>query len=1821
MQTYLSRIALLLPLLLAATAAADDADDNARAKARPLVRIEADGPLSYVTALAFRRDAEDQKLVLHAAGWDKTIHAWSLANPRLTWEYDRAHSLRVPIAPGVYGSENAMAVSPDAVWLAVGGRGVVRGLSGWDDSGVILHASTLSREMQLDLGTILVFHLPSGKVTRLRGHTGSILGLTFASGGGPPVLVSAAVESPAGSGGSLRVWDVAGNRELKSLGGLPERNLRPGLTAWSTGPEPESIRVGIAWADSKPGPGLLRVWDPVANQLSAAESGAYPVTAWALPGTPARLLAGVAGRLGTWTIPELPGGKIGQLNRAAHFQQMATLPGSSAPLAVAAVPAPAGQPADLAAWVVYDSKTLATRLMLIKIATGAVAADVPLWTGILRPPAVAIDPAGQYLAVAGNDRNEVRVYRLQDLLAGRATPQLLRSVAQTLRYVAFAQRDQRLGVAIGTAPPGTPPRAWQPANDQVFDLPQRRLANLQGWQDFNADQSTWQVVTGNQDNRLLLEIRRDGGLVKTILLDKGDSLTAWTFCQPTALFKEPLLAAAVLHEGEPQLLLYSASTGEQLRHLSGHFDRIECLRFSRDGKLLVSAAQDNTICLWWLPDLPESLQAHGALRDLSVEVVEGKIVVKSDRPGRFSPGDLLSVIDRDPDKGPRALSFSSAWEFHGYVTEQKPGNRLSIEVTRAGDGQKVPVQTLVERAIPERKPLCSLFFFSERPGEPLKWIGWDPLGRYDASGEDAERRLGWHFNTDTPEFPVKFAVAEKYREQNYWEGLLSDHLEQGPLIVPRPPPAPGMSLFLREGEDLVKPVAGGPFVARSREVTAMIRLGEFPERLIGNVIWKIGDVSGKFQPVAGGLWEADLDGAALTRAVTTLVAEVQTQEQPPRVFSRELTLRAVPQAPQIEVATPIPEVSKLEKLSFQVAAQSSVYAQEETVALTLVHRHEGKVVATQDWESRDPAAIERQVVLRPGVNLLTVEARGAKATPDTQPLEQVKRSWSVRLADAERPEVVVRGVVRPGESEPVPLEPGTPLVTSQPSLQVRGTMTSVAPDLLTRAYYSVSGNDREIDLTGFKPETTSRFEFSQSLPLVPGLQTFTLTTVSNRKQSDRASFSVDFKPVLPVVDRLTLTQDGRPLPKDNLLIEGRHSPGVLAELQLVPPAAEFVFPHDVELLLRTKTGNVLTEEPLSVKLQDLPATIRHELTLSPGENEFFVVLRNRWGNEEVTSPRLLVYRQPPRILKVSLPAEIRTPEVLFEADIASHSPLTRVAVFTNGFEVPAELGKILVVPNGKGLWKVTAVVPLQLAAQVTDIALSAWNRDGETLNRYRGTTTYVLPPPRVPDLRLEGPVQTRAGELEVRFRIRSQTPLQRVTARITRAGLTILEQKIPIVPGAAPDVSGFVGYRHAWSLDEIGERTFQVVIEAANKGGVARTPPADVNYIPEPPQLIVDELRPLGKQAASLKHKGFRVKRFDEASHGRLLVRGHLDTTRGVDRSARVKIWVNGFLQMSVPVDSEAKFSGEIALNMAKGNRISFELPHLPVQDERLPTLMLDCSAHLPPPRLRLLTVVADAAPVAGLAQARTTVQPTALAQAGNRTVTAGPPVATTAAIMQSGQSPHTPQNLQRRILEALASRNGQALDEFEVVAYPPAGRTPGVMTGDFTFQDFVSVLVYLRRVMQGREDRPSNDVLVVYYGGTEAMDENSDFELRTGNPRSMITRKWLTGFLGEMPGAHLLLLDVRHLTPIPVAATWKRDPRLGLLRVVSNGSEQPGPTSNPFHLVAALEEVVRKTESPVLSLRLADTSLQSEFDKMRAAGILFHSEIPEEMQELKLRR
>src|SRR6476620_4429867 len=89
----------------------------------PVLRLEAGGPTSYVTSVAFSPDGR----TLYAGSWDKAVYVWNWDSAAREYRLDPLATLRVPIGPGLDGAINTIAVSPDGSWVAAAGTSPMRG--------------------------------------------------------------------------------------------------------------------------------------------------------------------------------------------------------------------------------------------------------------------------------------------------------------------------------------------------------------------------------------------------------------------------------------------------------------------------------------------------------------------------------------------------------------------------------------------------------------------------------------------------------------------------------------------------------------------------------------------------------------------------------------------------------------------------------------------------------------------------------------------------------------------------------------------------------------------------------------------------------------------------------------------------------------------------------------------------------------------------------------------------------------------------------------------------------------------------------------------------------------------------------------------------------------------------------------------------------------------------------------------------------------------------------------------------------------------------------------------------------------------------------------------------------------------------------------------------------------------------------------------------------------------------------------------------------------------------------------------------------------
>ncbi len=802
-------LALAAGVLLAATASAQ-AQNNQPAPAAdppatrvPILRLDAEGPVSQITSLLLSPDGK----TLYAAGWDKAVYAWTLDGEG-KFQFAPTKALRIPIGPDVSGTINALAISADGRYLAVGGRAFGKRFTDFRSGGLIFPAATQSENDRRDTGTIYVFDLANpGQVAHLRGHLGTVLFLTFApsQGNQSPVLVSAAEETKEGkSFGAVRVWDINNPKEsiaaytdlvapskAKASDGKPWQPPRA-ITALRTGDGPKNVLVGMAWGEN-----VFRVWD-VAKNSSVNVTNYYSFVCAEVDNQ--FLLAGGYRRgpdkkdgwhLGLWKPPVSDSAQ--QPNPALRSFQANTFPLGLAKASKAdVILGVARDSAGNAGFFLADSNSL-NRL--------PVSASDKVFGGQSQRPAFTISSDGKTVAVAGNVDRTIQVFSVvgDNKLS---EPQILTAQGDSFPLVRFYRNGQSLGLGLDKDL-----KAAQ-ANDIIFDLTGGQVAaNPQGWNPAPANAGITAKL-GRQADRNTVVLDLGQGKTTTIILPKDQFVdpnqpaeTQIALCPKTD--NHPALLGLIVKSqdfAETVLRVYNAETGDRLRQFSGHTDAITSIAFSDDGKLLASAGLDRTVRVWWLEDLKSHIGQHGFLDNLILTDINGKASVqeidpfaKADVRNALQVGDVIEGFIRpsgEPQATPKSFPFFYYLSTVPPVSEDNnQPNKVKLQIVRAGQKLAATPEVQVQQGVDERKPLFTLFFKEGQAGQPASWIGWTPLGPFDSSDADIQTLVGWHFNPPQaqPDALSTYSTLAEYRTDHFTKGMFKSLIETGAIAPPVPP--------------------------------------------------------------------------------------------------------------------------------------------------------------------------------------------------------------------------------------------------------------------------------------------------------------------------------------------------------------------------------------------------------------------------------------------------------------------------------------------------------------------------------------------------------------------------------------------------------------------------------------------------------------------------------------------------------------------------------------------------------------------------------------------------------------------------------------------------------------------------------------------------------------------------------------------------------------------------------------------------------------------------------------------------------------------------
>jgi WD40 repeat protein len=1784
----------------------------------PVLRVDAGGPTSLVNTLAFSPDGR----TLYSSGWDKVVRVWRL-DARDEW-WRPAPALRVPLGPGADGKINALALSPDGNWLAVAGSGAVRARAGFREVGIIVPSLVMSQAMREDQGLIYVFDVNQRTAHVLRGHEGPVFALAFASpepGAAkdrPPPLVSAARErrQDGSYGGAVWIWDAAKGTHQAWPTPLPDVGsvARPGLAPWRDGKQ--ALHVALAWQD-----GIFRVWDLARGKAGVTEQqdakSNVAVAALLSPNEPARLLTGgyhsPRGYLQVWQA------------QANGIQPTTLVPDANRdlspttaylPLALTLFSTKPGTPPEHAAVAVRvkEGQQDQVRLHLLDLSPqrlGALQADVLLWNFAGSMPTLAAAD-GRYLAVSDpedKDGHGILVYVIQDLLTkkGQAQPWRLSGVGETFREVIFLRGAKGLGLRLSAVSQ----EAGGPANappDLFFDFSKPGFTDDGVWQaEAPSRFSGWNVngqVQGKDEQQQVTLQVEGGGKVRSIKLEKGMGLTRFTFLPPVAGQKLPLLAVAVTRFGEPSLLLYNASSGNLIRYFTGHDDFIRGLAFTANGKLLASAAEDQTVCLWSLTDLPQVLGKHGLLTGLAVKdnpkssVVVGRVDEGSAAAGKLTPGDVIEGLV----VGGKLKPPGSARAFYTAVWELKPGTTITLQVS--GKGR---VSLPVDQAVDERHPLLTLFVSQKNQKGGRDWIAWNPQGPYADSGRQAETYLGWHINTGNPAQPTSFARAGEYRAKYYKEGLLR-HLVARAALAPalqdlkkeeeaKLPSDP--RVLVRIGNDILDPTradASGVLPIQPRQLVAHVRVDDFPAEFVKGVEL---NVDGKALPATDTSstmeWSAALP--AWPAGEHTLKAIVRTPgARRPDYTVGPFKVRYQPPPPAVTSNLPRHQVVKNGRFALEAQVIPAVPGQDVVVAVSVNGEAWPAVTLVKQ-------KLTANVELKKGDNLIELAAVNKKALAGHEKAETVRLSLDV-LFDPQAPQIVLDEIVplhAGGQlGNPVTLNPGEAVVVAVPKLRVRGTVR--AEDDLT----GVTANGGE--LPGLTPGKQAII--NQELSLTKsGSQKITITA-RTKNATARRDLEIVYRPPLPGVAFVP--------PAGGLVYydEGKGAPEIPLQFQLRPPRDPAPFEQKIEATL------LVNGQPEGEKR---PVQAAKSLTLpfKPKVRDSAVQVRlSAAGADPQTSDAALVqYLSVPYGLQiVNPPQQSETPEISLTARLQSPLPLRPGDLRATVQDHPIQ--NITLQKQGERTWLIQLKnVSLNgIKGSKSTIRVQAANADGTCRVPAEATVVYKGPPPKRADIAILAPVDVNVTEpaVTVQFRVTSESKLQQLALvnEVTQASQPLEVSHLPDGPADLKLALAVAGRGDPRAVDLAtlkldaqgflqGEADLTLVpgvnrlyVMARNEAGEQQSQTAVINFFPPPVRVMLDRLDPAGGGPAVTLTTLADGNLSPTAPEGRALLHGRVvwskerdDRLKGIERLA---LRVNGVLQVDPvkldppPADKprERAFQVNVFLSKPSGNRLELELPGLPLEDADRRVYLAGCRKPVPEKRMLHLLMI--------------------------------------------GISEKDPGLLQKRVLKALGATaiHGR---EFTMPSFDQS-LVYGPLVDDVRPVQRTDVFYEFLKVKQTMDALASKElfthVIMVYYQGEEVINDKGYF-LRTSGPQLdpalqfySISFSSLEKLLTENKGAQILLMDVGR--ELQAGKTEGRDSNVRLfsdahaaiMRYAQLGRGAP-PVGQPS-LIGALESSLRQASR----LGRVEQLVAERFDQLRKAQprlLLYNGHVPEGVADLEL--
>ena len=1392
------------------------------------------------------------------------------------------------------------------------------------------------------------------------GHAGTVRALTFlpAHERKHPLLVSAARE-PIGTSdnftGSVRLWDVSTGTSLAdSIIATKEPGRAPALTAWHTGNDPKDVGVAIAWWD-----GQVRVWDVAHGKLQMAPDGrnnstvASVATAGQFPTSGQFLTASMQTSdclIHSW-LSEAE--KPPSLQTKPRIQLTADDPKIGPyylPIDLATFPSQANGSIDRA--VLLARRQGPTRsaddqdvLFLLDLTENKVLARHTLGTFQVNMRRLAVSPTGKHIAVADADNQRVLVFSISNF-GEAARPQVLRGHGTNFTSVSFGKKGNDPGLLL-TDGEGA---------KMVFDFHNRRLvADDDTWKKDTPDTSLWQIDPKKEGDQVFLTVSGPDFKVKSILLGKDCKITAGAFLPPRkGLPFGPLLAVGWLDEfSQPMLALYDVASGTQVRQFAGHTTAVHSLSFASDGRFLASVAADQTVRLWSMTSLDQVLDKAGALS--GVVVVQQKTHLEVARVPEGSSLKKGAVIEGLVEKN-EVRELATPLDFYTTLFDTKPKTDIVLSVRQPGTDKATNLAFKVGQGTDQRNPLLSLFV--TRAGELAKrdWIAWTSMGPYDASGLNAEKYLGWHFNPEKAADPIDFARADKYRDKYEAKGILTDLLRLANATKAfeewKTKPLPEMEVSIDEiGPE--GPRVGDRRLTRTRVLTPRMTLPtSFPRERLNAVSWQLD--GGPWQPFSTGVegpWSLDLASLPWDRGSHVIGVRLEIDALTRR-FDKTVAFHYLPEAPRIEFSK-----EWLEKNFPDAAKTGMVLTTKKDTFVLEAEIHPGtsgeELKVTVQQGNDKPVTVKgprvhHEFKLKEGANYLKIQAVNAKALEDLKQLEMAEQEVRVDYyRERAAPQIAFSEVVPLVEGGvPIRVQPGELITVSVPKVRIVGKV--VGEENLQEVK-----RDKQ-SLANFDAGKMKQFDFKDEITLKKGEQVLLYTAKSKNSPPGEGTLRLVYQPPVGQIRSV------RPVDKSIL-----YDKEIELNVALISP--DHMEPYTATVLVN---GN---QQP-KVELEAGRSEFKSKIKLDPGSNRIVVRLDNDWKAEAVRELQV-TYRRPPRIVEFRVPKEVDKAVQNFDAVVESPPELPPCEVHVNEARFRDDRLQVELLDRERGRWKVT-LREVELKEGDNILTLVVANTDGDSPMSAPEKVRFTKPKPPVPIVRFrdfkdeEVTYELPRPKQLLRFSVTSATLLTQVELRGENDTVLFKQKTEELKEWKANQPLQFtVEIR----LSPARPTTFHLV--ATNEGGHGQA--NATLQIPERPAYVVidklESLKPGGKEwSPSLQNDSNGLAVFDVIPEGRVKLSGHIywndPDDKRFQRKINLRVFCNDFQQLPAEADlpkpkaTETTFTATVLLTRAQENVVEVDLPDFKrAEGQRHTCVVRKCTdLVLPGRRLHLVIIGID---------------------------------------------------------------------------------------------------------------------------------------------------------------------------------------------------------------------------------------------------------------------